>query len=320
MIQEPWRRWRDAVKLGAKTAYRLLDETIDEYSKDRAEMVAAGLAFYTLLSMAPLILIAVALAGAILGKGAAKQEALRLVADSMGSNAAKTVDTWVQQASDSGGIASLIGFLLVLYTASRLAEQLRAGLNQVWNVDPILAKGFGATIQDYLKRRVFAFLLVLASGPILLLIFLSRALLTGFSETLFAGTALAGPVVQLGQLASSLVLVGGMSAVVFKVVPDTRVGWRCVLVGGALTSVLFNVGNALVGLYLGRATVSQTYGAAGSVVVVLLWLYFSAQMFLFGAELTQVYARHYGRGLNAREQQEQQSVAQVRQNEPIVGL
>ncbi|HEX2872474.1 MAG TPA: YhjD/YihY/BrkB family envelope integrity protein, partial [Polyangiaceae bacterium] len=139
MSQEPWRRYRDVVKRGAKTAYRLLDETIDEYSKDRAEMVAAGLAFYTLLSMAPLILIAVALAGAILGKGTARQEALRLVADSMGSNAAKTVDTWVQQASDSGGIASLIGFLLVLYTASRLAEQLRSGLNQVWNIDPILA-------------------------------------------------------------------------------------------------------------------------------------------------------------------------------------
>ncbi|HEX2877570.1 MAG TPA: YhjD/YihY/BrkB family envelope integrity protein, partial [Polyangiaceae bacterium] len=182
------------------------------------------------------------------------------------------------------------------------------------------AKGFKATIQDYLKRRLFAFLLVLASGPILLVIFLSRALLTGFSETLFAGTALAGPMVQLGQLASSLVLVGGMSAVVFKVVPDTRVGWRCVLLGGALTSVLFNVGNALVGLYLGRATVSLTYGAAGSVVVLLLWLYFSAQMFLFGAELTQVYARHYGRGLNPRERQEQERVARVHQNEPIAGV
>lgn len=320
MSQERWRRYRNVLKRGGKVAYRLLDETIDEYSKDRAEMVAAGLAFYTLLSMAPLILIAVAIAGAILGKGTARQEALRLVTDSMGGNAAKTVDTWVQQASDSGGIASLIGFLLVLYTASRLAEQLRAGLNQVWNIDPILAKGFKATIQNYLKRRLFAFLLVLASGPILLVIFLSRALLTGFSETLFAGTAMAGPMVQLGQLASSLVLVGGMSAVVFKVVPDTRVGWRCVLLGGALTSVLFNVGNALVGLYLGHATVSQTYGAAGSVVVVLLWLYFSAQMFLFGAELTQVYARQYGRGLNPRERQEHERAARMRQNEPIAGL
>jgi membrane protein len=110
--------------------------------------------------------------------------------------------------------------------------------------------------------------------------------------------------VQLSQIAFSLVLVAGLSAVVFKVVPDTRVGWRAVTRGGVVTSLLFNVGNLVVGLYLGRAGVTQTYGAAGAVVVVLLWLYFSAQMFLFGAEFTQVYARHHGRGLNAREEQE----------------
>jgi len=317
-MAERWQRWRQAVKLRALTTYRLLDETVDEYSKDGAEMVAAGLAFYTLLSMAPLILIAVAVAGTILGKGAARQEAFRLVADSMGSDAARTVDTWVQQASDSGAVASLVGFVLVLYTASRLAEQLRVGLNLVWNVDPVLARGFRATVRDYVKRRLVAFLMVLASGPILLLIFLSRTLLTGFNDRLFGDTALDGALVQLSQLLFSLLLVGAMSALVFKLVPDTRVGWRSVLLGGALTSLLFNLGNALVGLYLARATVAQTYGAAGSAVVVLLWLYFSAQMFLFGAELTQVYARHYGRGLNAREQQEQQQVEQASRDEAVV--
>jgi membrane protein len=117
-------------------------------------------------------------------------------------------------------------------------------------------------------------------------------------------TPLAGGLVQLSQIAFSLVLVAGMSAVAFEVVPDTRVGWKAVMRGGILTSALFNGGNLAVGIYLGRATVAQTYGAAGSAVVVLLWLYFSAQMFLFGAEFTQVYARHYGRGLSEREQQE----------------
>jgi membrane protein len=295
---------RDALAHGARLAYRLFDETLDEYSKDRAEMVAAGLAFYTLLSMAPLIIIAVAIAGAILGEGAAKREALRLVNENMGQSAAATVDDWVKQASDSGAMASVIGVLLVLYTASRLGAQLRVGLNQVWNVDPILAQGFKASIRDYLKRRLFAFLLVVAAGPILLVVFLSRALLSGVQEAVLGETALAGWLVQVSQVTFSLVLVAAMSAVVFKVVPDTRVGWPAVLRGGILTSLLFNVGNFVVGLYLGRATVTQTYGAAGSVVVVLLWLYFSAQMFLFGAEFTQVYAQHYGRGLNAREQHE----------------
>jgi len=279
----------------AKLTYRLLDETFDEYSKDRAEMVAAGLAFHTLLSMAPLIIIAVAIAGAVLGEGAARGAALQLVTENMGRNAAATVDTWVQQASDSGALASMIGFLILLYTASRLGAQLRVGLNQIWNVDPFLARGFKASIRDYLRRRLFAFILILASGPVLLVIFLSRALLSGLQKALFGGDIALG-LVELGQVTFSWLLVAGMSAVVFKVVPDTRVGWRAVLRGGMLTSVLFNCGNFLVGLYLGRATLSQTYGAAGSAVVVLLWLYFSAQMFLFGAEFTQVYARHHGRG------------------------
>jgi membrane protein len=295
----------------AKFAYRLLDETLDEYSKDRAELVAAGLAFYTLLSIAPLIIIAVAVAGAILGEGAARREALRLITENMGSDAALTVDGWVKQASDAGGVASLVGFSLVLYTASRLGEQLRVALNQVWNVDPFLARGFKASIRDYVKRRLFAFLLVLASGPILLVVFLSRALLSGVQDAVLGAVPIAGPLVQLSQLAFSLVLVACMSALVFKVVPDTRVGWSAVIRGGLLTSALFNVGNVVVGFYLGRATVTQTYGAAGSGVVVLLWLYFSAQMFLFGAEFTQVYARHYGRGLNPRERQELENAQQA---------
>lgn len=305
------RRHLDVLVRHAEFVYQLLDETVDEYSKDRAEMVAAGLAFYTLLSMAPLIIIAVAIAGAILGEGAARSEALRLVDENMGSSAAVTVDSWVKQASDSGAMASVIGFMLALYTASRLGEQLRVALNQVWNVDASLAQGFKASIRDYVRRRLFAFLLVLASGPILLVIFLSRAFLSGLQDAIVGETVVAGWLVQLGQVAFSVVLVAGMSAIVFKVVPDTHVGWPAVVRGGLLTSVLFNSGNLLVGLYLGRATVAQTYGAAASAVVVLLWLYFSAQMFLFGAELTQVYARHHGRGLNAREQQELLNAHQV---------
>jgi membrane protein len=303
-MPEQLRRYRAALVRKVGLIYSLLDETWDEYTKDRAELVAAGLAFFTLLSMAPLIIIAVALAGAILGEGVARSEALRLVDENMGSVAAKTVDGWVTQASESGAVASVIGGALLLYTASRLGAQLRSGLNQVWNVDRALARGFKASIRDYLRRRLFAFLLVLASGPLLLVIFVSRALLSGLKQAVLSQTALAGGVAQLSQMAFSLALVAALSAVVFKVVPDTRVGWGAVVRGGAVTSILFNVGNLVVGLYLGRAGVTRTYGAAGAAVVVLLWLYFSAQMFLFGAEFTQVYARHYGRGLNARERQE----------------
>ncbi|HKO54128.1 MAG TPA: YihY/virulence factor BrkB family protein [Polyangiaceae bacterium] len=288
----------------ARRGYALFDETFDEYTKDRGDLAAAGLAFYTLLSMAPLIIIAVAIAGAVLGQGAAQHEALRLVRSSMGETAANTVLEWVRQASESGGLASIVGFLLVLYTASRLGAQLRVALNQVWNVDEHLAEGFKATVSHYLKRRLFAFVLVLASGPALLVVFASRAALSGLYNVLFAATPVAGVLAQLSQIVFSLIVVAAISAVVFKYVPDTRIGWLAVSRGGLLTSLLFNTGNWLVGLYLGRATVTQAYGAAGSAVVVLLWLYFSAQMFLFGAEFTQVYARHHGRGLSSSEANE----------------
>lgn len=300
-------RWKERLKgVGGwfGRAYQFIDETLGEYSKDRGDLVAAALAFYTMLSIAPLIIIAVAIAGLVLGRQAARQEVVALMTSTMGAKAAETVNGWVQEASASGGVASVVGFVLLLYTASRLLAQLRVALNQVWNVDVYQAEGFKASATDFLKRRLFAFLLVLASGPILLVVVASHALLSGLSGALFSSSPVEGTIVQVGQFVFSVVLVAIVSGVVFKVVPDTRIGWKAVLRGAVLTSVLFNVGSWLVGLYLGHATVTQTYGAAASAVVVLLWLYFSAQIFLAGAEFTQVYAKHFGRGLTPKEQQQ----------------
>jgi len=280
----------------AKQVYQIFHETWDEFVKDRAEMFAAGLAFFTLLSIAPLMIIAVAIAGAVLGQGAALGQALLMVQETMGSGAAEAVERWVTQASDSGMAASLVGFALALYTASRLTTQMRVALNQVWNVDERQAEGFKASVTGYVRRRVFAFVLVLASGPLLLAVFASRTLIAWLKRAIFPDAPWMAPLVDLSQLAFSLASVALVSAVVFKVVPDTCVGWRAASRGALLTSLLFNIGNWLVGLYLSHAAVGQAYGAAGSVMVVLLWLYFSAQMFLFGAELTQVYSRHFGRG------------------------
>jgi len=280
----------------AKQVYQIFHETWDEYVKDRAEMFAAGLAFFTLLSIAPLMIIAVAIAGAVLGQSAALGQALLMVQETMGSGAAEAVERWVTQASDSGMAASLVGFALALYTASRLTTQMRVALNQVWNVDERQAEGFKASVTGYVRRRVFAFVLVLASGPLLLAVFASRTLIAWLKRAIFPDAPWMAPLVDLSQLAFSLASVALVSAVVFKVVPDTCVGWRAASRGALLTSLLFNIGNWLVGLYLSHAAVGQAYGAAGSVMVVLLWLYFSAQMFLFGAELTQVYSRHFGRG------------------------
>lgn len=282
-------------------AWLLANETWDEFSKARGDLLAAALAFHTLLSMAPLIIVAVAVAGLILGQRAAHEEITRVLSDTLGSQSAATVNEWVLQASESGEVASAVGIALTLFAASRFGEHLKNALNQIWLIDVQFAEGFKANIKNYLQRRIFAFGMVAAAGPLLLVVFVSRTLLTGFHTALFAGSPLQGFVVQVLQISLSVVVVAGVSAAVFRYVPDTRVGWKNVLVGASLTSVLFNIGNALVGLYLARASVAAAYGAAGSLVVVLLWLYFSAQMFLLGAEFTRVYTEHFGPGLCAAE-------------------
>jgi membrane protein len=254
--------------------------------------------------MAPLIILAVAIAGLVLGEAAAHAEVTRLLQDTLGKPSAQTVNQWVREASESGEVASAVGILLTLFTASRLGETLRSSLNQIDHIDVFMAAGFRSTVEDYVRRRIFAFGVVAASGPLLLLVVLSRMLLIGFHNRLFGSSPWQGVMVQGIQLLLSLSTVAFTTALVLRYVPDTRVGWRNAWVGGALTSVLFNIGNALVGWYLARASVAAAYGAAGSLVVVLLWLYFSAQMFLLGAAFTRVYSQRYGSALTATEERE----------------
>jgi membrane protein len=279
----------------------LITQTQEEFSKARADLLAAALAFHTLLAMAPIIIVAVAVAGLVLDRAAALDEVTRLLRGTLGTTGANTVREWVQQASEGGRVASFVGFALMAWTASRLGAELREALNQLWGVDVFMVEGFKSSIRDYVQRRLFAFVVVLTAAPLLLVVFASRTLLTAFDFSLFASSRWQGLIIELLQIAGSILLVALVSAAVFRFVPDKRIGWKNVLVGGTLTSLLFNAGNALVGLYLGRASVSEAYGAAGSAVVVLLWLYFSAQMFLLGAKFTHVYSRRFGWGLTPEE-------------------
>jgi len=281
--------------------WELILQSLEGYSRHRGDLLAAALAFHALLSIAPLIIVAVAVAGIVLGQGAAQQEMTRVLRDAIGKSGAATVNGWVQQASESGGLASFVGIALTIVANSRFGTQLRSALNQSWNIDVYFAQGFRSTVKDYVQRRAFAFVLTLAAGPLLLAVFASRTLLTAFHQRLFASSPWQGLQVQLVQLGFSWASVALTCAVVFRFVPDTRIAWRNALIGGAVTSLAFNIGNGLVGLYLGRASVALAYGAAGSLVVVLLWLYFSAQAFLLGAEFTRVYAERFGSRLSVTE-------------------
>ena len=149
--------------------WELILEAVDGYSRHRGDLLAAALAFHALLSIAPLIIVAVAIAGVVLGTGAAQLEMTRVLRDAIGQSGAATVNGWVQQASDSGGLASAVGIVLTVFAASRLGNQLRSALNQSWNIDVYMAQGFRSSVKDYVQRRAFAFLLTLCAGPLLVM-------------------------------------------------------------------------------------------------------------------------------------------------------
>lgn len=274
-----------------RQGYQLGRRTLDAFARHRGGLLAAALAFHTLLSLAPLVIVAVATAGIVLGRGEAHAEMLRVLHDALGPKGAEAIDSWVREASLGGEVAGAVGIGLMLLAASKLGTRLREVLNQIWDVDP---DALIPRLSDYLRRRLLAFGLVTLAGPTLLLVVVTRTVLSGLHGAPFGATPAMGALLQLAQLALSLTLTAALFAVIFRLVPDTHVSWRIAWLGSVLTAVLFNVGNALVALYLAKAGSAAAYGAAGSVLVVLLWLYFSAHLFLMGAEFTQVYATFTG--------------------------
>jgi membrane protein len=277
---------RSSSRLGR--GYRLARETLHEFTRHRGQLLAAALAFYTLLSVAPLVIVAVAIAGIVLGRGVAHAEMARVLHDTVGAKGASVIDEWVSEASRGGELASAVGVGLMLLAASKLGTRLREVLNHIWDID---ADAFIPGLRTYLRRRLVAFALAVSAGPILLVIFASRTLLTALHDVWFGAAPALGVLVQVLQVAFSLSIVAALFAVIFRYVPDSRVSWNTAWKGSALTSALFNIGNALVGLYLGRTSTTVAYGAAASVLVVLLWLHFSAHIFLIGAEFTQISAK-----------------------------
>lgn len=275
-----------------RQGYRLARQTLDAFARHRGGLLAAALAFHTLLSLAPLVIVAVATAGIVLGQGEAHAEMTRVLYDALGPDGAAAVDSWVHEASLGGEVAGAVGIGLMLLAASKLGTRLREVLNQIWDVNP---DALIPRVRDYLRRRLLAFGLVTLAGPTLLVVFVTRTVLSGLQGAPFGATPAMGVLLHVVQLTLSLALTAAVFAVIFRLVPDTHVSWRIAWLGSALTSVLFNVGNALVALYLGKASTAAAYGAAGSVLVVLLWLYFSAHLFLMGAEFTQVYATANGK-------------------------
>jgi membrane protein len=270
--------------------WSLLKETYEEWDLHKAPKLGAGLAYYTILSLAPLLIVIISVIGFALGKKAAEGRILEQIQGLVGSQGAEAIQTVIANANKpaTGTLATIIGLLTLFLGASGVFGELHDALNTIWDVPARQSAGFAGLI----RQRFLSFGMVLAIGFLLLV---SLVLSAGIAAAgTFVGGLLPVPefVLQIVNLVVSVVVITALFALIYRFLPDEHPEWRDVIVGAAVTSVLFSVGKLLIGLYLGKASVGSPYGAAGSLVVVLVWIYYSAQIFLFGAEFTHVYARH----------------------------
>jgi membrane protein len=278
-----------------RKVWTLAKDTVSDWLSDDAPRLAASLAFYTLLSLAPIIVIAVSLAGLAFGAEAAKGQVAGELGAIVGADAAKGVETVVASAKSpaSGTLATIIGIVTLFIGSSGVFGELQFALNRIWEVKAREGRGVWGALKD----RFFSFTMVLGVAFLLLVSLVLTAVLSAVGRR-FTGLLPGGETLwQVVNFAFSFAMVTALFALIFKVVPDAKVRWSDVWLGAAVTAMLFTIGKSLLGLYLGRASIGSSYGAAGSLVVLVVWVYYSAQILFLGAEFTQVQARQRGRAI-----------------------
>jgi membrane protein len=271
--------------------WRLIYESVNEWMNDRASRKGAALAFYTVFSLAPILILSIAIAGLFFGEEAARGEIFDQVKGLLGNEAAAAVQAMIQNASEPGAglIATLIGFVTLFIGATTALAELKDGLDQIWDAPPEKTKGFFY----FLRKRLLSVGLILSLGFLLLVSLVLSAVVSALARNWGPRDA-TSVVLQTVNFLFSFGLVTLLFAMIYKILPAVRIAWRDVMIGAVITALLFNIGKWLIGLYLGNSAVASTYGAAGSVILVLMWVYYSAQIFLLGAEFTKVYAHRYG--------------------------
>lgn len=272
---------------------RLLLNSFRGFIKDEGMRLSAALAYYAAFSLAPLLLIVLAMAGSFFGDEAVKGVIFGELRRDLGEPGALMIEDMVAHAHRPGKnvLMSLVGLVVLLFGAAGLFGELKAALNAIWNVRPQISPGFAAMI----KARFLSFSMVLGTGFLLLVSMIFSAILQFLGNRIGEIAAVPAPVWAAVGGVVSFALIGLLFAAIFKVLPDTSVRWRDVWVGAIFTSGLFVAGKSLLALYLGREATESSYGSAGAFIVILLWLYYSSAILLFGAEFTQQHAQSFNR-------------------------
>jgi membrane protein len=267
----------------------ILRETFRNWDTDNVSRMAAALSCYTLLSIAPLGILLMAIAGVVFSRQAASGQIAIALGPVLGAEIARAIESVIANArtSGTGFLSTAMGLVVLLLGASGVFVELQAALNTIWKVQP--KPGHGALL--YIRHRFLSFAMVLAIAGLLLISLLMNAALaavgTYFEQYLPGGE----PIWQTANGLGWFALTAALFAVVFRVVPEIEIAWKSVWIGAVVTAFLFTLGKLLLGLYLGKSSFASSYGAAGSVVAIVAWVYYSCQAILLGAEFTAVYAR-----------------------------
>jgi membrane protein len=274
----------------------MLADSFEQWNKHKAPRLGASLAFYTLLSLTPLLLVVMSIVGLVLGETVAQNDLVQQVRDLVGSAGAKAVQGLLEGAKNTthGIIATVIGLVVLLFGASGVLLELRDALNTIWEVPTPNLKGNLQRIWSFVKERLFSFALVLAIGFLLLVSLAVNAWIAALGALSASVLPAHESILHVLNFLVSFAVTTGLFAAIYKVIPDVRIEWREVIFGGAVTSFLFTIGKLLIGLYLGKASFASSYGAAASVVVLIVWVFYSSQIFFLGAEFTKIFANRYG--------------------------
>jgi membrane protein len=280
------------MKLPFSTVKAIVSEAAAGFSEDKILTLGAALAYYTIFSIAPLLLISLAVAGWAFGAEASRVAMYAQLSDLVGSEGAKSIQGLVESASkeESKGGASVISFVIVFLGASGVFGQLQDALNLIWRVQPVP----GRSIATILHQRLLSLSIVVVVAFMLLVSLIASAFLTALG-TYFGGILPSGALpLHILNILASFIVITFMFAAIYKILPDVHLDWGDVWRGSIVTSLLFTLGKMLIGMYLGRAGVTSSFGAAGSLIGVVVWVYYSSSIILFGAEITRAFVRHSG--------------------------
>lgn len=280
--------------MSIRTIWLLLKITFSQWRDDQASLMAAALAYYTVFSLAPLLIIVIAIAGSVFGEQAAKGELVAQIQGVIGRDGAQLIQTAIENASQldpsQGPIPTLINIGVLFFGASVIFAQLQKSLNKIWEVQPKPGNG----IKHFLRKRLLSFSMVLVIAFLLLVSLVVSTMLVilgNYLRDLVPGFTYLWKILNF-LISFSIVTL--LFAMIFKILPDAKITWKDVWIGAAITAVLFDIGKSLLGFYLGHNSFASAYGAAGSLVIILTWVFYSAQILFLGAEFTQVYVRNYG--------------------------